>query len=143
MKTSSDFESEASKEEGEEEPYEEYEVEIDQPYIDATASGGSADKARVFNVGDKVLATSILLDEDYEAKIADFDVTRFVGTHGYIAPSKSGCCHAATSEVVGALFTLHQECVLLDTQGFGNNRKITTFIGGLVLCDGRYVHPSI
>ncbi|KAL5053648.1 hypothetical protein RYX36_034330, partial [Vicia faba] len=43
-------------------------------------------------------------------------------------------------QVVGALFTLHQECVLLDTQGFGNNRKITTFIGGLVLCDGRYEH---
>ncbi|XP_004504210.1 protein MET1, chloroplastic [Cicer arietinum] len=57
--------------EGDEEPYEEYEVEIDQPYgikfvkgrdggtyIDAIAPGGSADKAGVFNVGDKVLATS-------------------------------------------------------------------------------------
>lgn len=56
--------------EGDEEPYEEYEVEIDQPYgikfvkgrdggtyIDAIAPGGSADKAGVFNVGDKVLAT--------------------------------------------------------------------------------------
>ncbi|KAL5053647.1 hypothetical protein RYX36_034329 [Vicia faba] len=59
IKASSDFESEASKEEGEEEPYEEYEVEIDHPCIDATASGGSADKARVFNVGDKVLATRL------------------------------------------------------------------------------------
>jgi hypothetical protein len=55
---------------GEEETYEEYEVEIDQPYglkfvkgrdggtyIDAIAPGGSADKAGVFSVGDKVLAT--------------------------------------------------------------------------------------
>ncbi|XVF37792.1 hypothetical protein REPUB_Repub20aG0041200 [Reevesia pubescens] len=54
-----------------EEQYEEYEVEIEQPYglrfrkgrdggtyIDAIAPGGGADKAGVFSVGDKVLATS-------------------------------------------------------------------------------------
>ncbi|XP_058731607.1 protein MET1, chloroplastic [Vicia villosa] len=71
VKASSDVGSEAPKEGGEEEPYEEYEVEIDQPYgikfvkgrdggtyIDAIAPGGSADKAGVFTVGDKVLATS-------------------------------------------------------------------------------------
>ncbi|KAG2410365.1 Protein MET1-like protein [Vigna angularis] len=77
VKASSGVGSEASKqesdksEEQEEEPYEEYEVEIEQPfglkfakgrdggtYIDAIAPGGSADKAGVFNVGDKVLATS-------------------------------------------------------------------------------------
>ncbi|KAE8036922.1 hypothetical protein FH972_009554 [Carpinus fangiana] len=57
--------------EGGEEQYEEYEVELEQPYglkfakgrdggtyIDAIASGGSADKSGVFTVGDKVLATS-------------------------------------------------------------------------------------
>ena len=56
--------------EGDEEPYEEYEVELVQPYglkfakgrdggtyIDAIASGGSADNSGVFTVGDKVLAT--------------------------------------------------------------------------------------
>jgi phospholipase D1/2 len=32
--------------------------------------------------------------------------------------------------------------VLLDTQGSGNNRKITAFIGGLDLCDGRYDTPE-
>ncbi|RDX72302.1 Protein MET1, chloroplastic [Mucuna pruriens] len=76
VKASSEVGSEASKQEsdkseGEEEPYEEYEVELDQPfglkfakgrdggtYIDAIAPGGSADKAGVFTVGDKVLATS-------------------------------------------------------------------------------------
>lgn len=55
----------------EEEKYEEYEVEIEQPYglkfakgrdggtyIDAIAPGGSADKTKMFTVGDKVLATS-------------------------------------------------------------------------------------
>lgn len=74
VKASSDVGSEAPKEGEEEEPYEEYEVEIDQPYgikfvkgrdggtyIDAIAPGGSADKAGVFTVGDKVLATRFLL----------------------------------------------------------------------------------
>ncbi|XP_058731587.1 phospholipase D delta-like [Vicia villosa] len=45
-------------------------------------------------------------------------------------------------QVVGTLFTHHQKCVLLDTQGSGNNRKITAFIGGLDLCDGRYDTPE-
>ncbi|KAL2343181.1 hypothetical protein Fmac_004466 [Flemingia macrophylla] len=73
VKASSEVGSEASKQEseGEEEAYEEYEVELEQPlglkfakgrdggtYIDAIAPGGSADKAGVFTVGDKVLATS-------------------------------------------------------------------------------------
>ncbi|KVH90956.1 PDZ domain-containing protein [Cynara cardunculus var. scolymus] len=55
----------------EEERYEEYEVEIEQPYglkfakgrdggtyIDAIAPGGFADKTKMFSVGDRVLATS-------------------------------------------------------------------------------------
>ncbi|KAF8411885.1 hypothetical protein HHK36_004443 [Tetracentron sinense] len=45
-------------------------------------------------------------------------------------------------QVVGTLFTHHQKCVLLDTQATGNNRKITAFIGGLDLCDGRYDTPE-
>lgn len=32
--------------------------------------------------------------------------------------------------------------MLLDTQGSGNNRKITAFMGGLDLCDGRYDTPE-
>ncbi|KAG2675283.1 hypothetical protein I3760_13G176200 [Carya illinoinensis] len=56
---------------GDEQQYEEYEVELVQPYglkfakgrdggtyIDAIAPGGSADKSGMFTVGDKVLATS-------------------------------------------------------------------------------------
>ncbi|KAJ1405416.1 Tetratricopeptide-like helical domain superfamily, partial [Sesbania bispinosa] len=76
VRASSEVGSEAPKQEsdnseGEEEPYEEYEVELEQPYgikfvkgrdggtyIDAIAPGGAADKAGVFTVGDKVLATS-------------------------------------------------------------------------------------
>lgn len=55
-----------------EEQFEEYEVELDQPYglkfakgrdggtyIDAIAPGGSADKTKMFTVGDKVLATRL------------------------------------------------------------------------------------
>ncbi|MED6130984.1 uroporphyrin-III C-methyltransferase [Stylosanthes scabra] len=54
-----------------EEKYEEYEIELEQPYgikfakgrdggtyIDAIAPGGNADRAGVFTVGDKVIATS-------------------------------------------------------------------------------------
>lgn len=32
--------------------------------------------------------------------------------------------------------------MVLDTQASGNNRKITAFIGGLDLCDGRYDTPE-
>ncbi|XP_020218806.1 phospholipase D delta [Cajanus cajan] len=45
-------------------------------------------------------------------------------------------------QVVGTLFTHHQKCVIVDTQANGNNRKITAFIGGLDLCDGRYDTPE-
>jgi hypothetical protein len=48
----------------------------------------------------------------------------------------------ATFQVVGTLFTHHQKCVIVDTQAHGNNRKITAFIGGLDLCDGRYDTPE-
>ncbi|XP_043810040.1 phospholipase D delta isoform X2 [Manihot esculenta] len=46
------------------------------------------------------------------------------------------------STVVGTAFTHHQKCVLVDTQAYGNNRKITAFLGGIDLCDGRYDTPE-
>ena len=52
--------------------------------------------------------------------------------------SKANC----VIQVVGTLFTHHQKCVIVDTQATGNNRKITAFIGGLDLCDGRYDTPE-
>ncbi|CAH9079586.1 unnamed protein product [Cuscuta europaea] len=45
-------------------------------------------------------------------------------------------------KVVGNLFTHHQKCVLVDTEAPENCRKITAFIGGLDLCDGRYDTPQ-
>uniref|UniRef100_A0A2P2JNB1 Phospholipase D n=1 Tax=Rhizophora mucronata TaxID=61149 RepID=A0A2P2JNB1_RHIMU len=45
-------------------------------------------------------------------------------------------------KIVGTLFTHHQKCVLVDTQASGNNRKVTAFLGGLDLCDGRYDTPE-
>nr|XP_043633936.1 protein MET1, chloroplastic [Erigeron canadensis] len=70
VRASADNGAEEKAEEGENK-YEEYEVEIEQPYglkfvkgrdgatyIDAIAPGGSADKTKMFSVGDKVLATS-------------------------------------------------------------------------------------
>ncbi|KAL0833412.1 hypothetical protein Bca101_085301 [Brassica carinata] len=50
--------------------------------------------------------------------------------------------HSSVICVVGTLFTHHQKCVLVDTQAVGNNRKITAFIGGIDLCDGRYDTPE-
>ncbi|XP_057832450.2 phospholipase D delta isoform X1 [Cryptomeria japonica] len=44
--------------------------------------------------------------------------------------------------VVGSLYTHHQKSVIVDSQGPGNNRKLTAFIGGLDLCDGRYDTPE-
>ncbi|KAM4128992.1 hypothetical protein ACJW30_02G211100 [Castanea mollissima] len=45
-------------------------------------------------------------------------------------------------QVVGTLFTHHQKCVLVDTEAYGNTRKITAFLGGIDLCDGRYDTPE-
>ncbi|KAL9267976.1 Phospholipase D delta-like protein [Drosera capensis] len=44
--------------------------------------------------------------------------------------------------VVGTLYTHHQKCVIVDTQASGNNRKLTAFLGGLDMCDGRYDTPE-
>lgn len=45
-------------------------------------------------------------------------------------------------QVIGTTFTHHQKCVLVDTQATGNDRKITAFVGGIDLCDGRYDTPE-
>ncbi|KAJ0251058.1 Phospholipase D delta [Hirschfeldia incana] len=45
-------------------------------------------------------------------------------------------------QMVSTIFTHHQKCVLVDTQAGGNNRKVTTFIGGIDLCGGRYDTPE-
>lgn len=43
---------------------------------------------------------------------------------------------------MGNVFSHHQKCVLVDTKANENRRKITAFIGGLDLCDGRYDTPK-
>ncbi|KAL5557477.1 hypothetical protein UlMin_039713, partial [Ulmus minor] len=54
----------------------------------------------------------------------------------------SGKLSVIKQKIVGGIFTHHQKCVLVDTQASGNNRKITAFVGGLDLCDGRYDTPQ-
>ncbi|XP_022894623.1 phospholipase D delta isoform X1 [Olea europaea var. sylvestris] len=54
----------------------------------------------------------------------------------------SGKLSFVKQQIVGSLFTHHQKCVLVDTQASDNNRKITAFLGGLDLCDGRYDTPE-
>ncbi|KAF5735908.1 phospholipase D delta-like [Tripterygium wilfordii] len=58
------------------------------------------------------------------------------------ASSKLGFLKQQARFVVGTMFTHHQKCVLVDTQAHGNDRKITAFLGGLDLCDGRYDTPE-
>ncbi|KAL8466988.1 hypothetical protein ACS0TY_035897 [Phlomoides rotata] len=45
-------------------------------------------------------------------------------------------------QTLRALYSQHQKCVIMDTQGDANNRKLTAFLGGLDLCDGRYDTPE-
>ncbi|XP_074581781.1 phospholipase D delta-like isoform X3 [Curcuma longa] len=54
----------------------------------------------------------------------------------------SGKLSLVKQQIVGTLFTHHQKCVLVDTEASPSTRKITAFIGGLDLCDGRYDTPS-
>ncbi|EYU41069.1 hypothetical protein MIMGU_mgv1a026439mg [Erythranthe guttata] len=50
--------------------------------------------------------------------------------------------HSSVTCVGRMFYSQHQKCVIVDTKGHENNRKITTFIGGLDLCDGRYDTPD-
>jgi phospholipase D1/2 len=43
---------------------------------------------------------------------------------------------------VATIFTHHQKTVLVDSEAVGSRRKITAFLGGLDLCDGRYDTPE-
>lgn len=52
------------------------------------------------------------------------------------------CTFLCLIQVVGTLYTHHQKCVIVDSRGHGNNRKITAFLGGLDMCDGRYDTPQ-
>ncbi|KAL8459390.1 hypothetical protein ACS0TY_036764 [Phlomoides rotata] len=45
-------------------------------------------------------------------------------------------------QTLRALYSQHQKCVIVDTQGDADNRKLTAFLGGLNLCDGRYDTPE-
>ncbi|KAF8019360.1 hypothetical protein BT93_G0128 [Corymbia citriodora subsp. variegata] len=65
------------------------------------------------------------------------------GIHCVLAPRYASTKLSIFKQwVVGTLYTHHQRCVVLDTQASGNNCKITAFIGGLDLCDGRYDTPE-
>ncbi|KAL8151686.1 hypothetical protein V2J09_021494 [Rumex salicifolius] len=70
----------------------------------------------------------------------------FINTEGVMAThdeeTRKFFKHSSVTCVVGTLFTHHQKCVLVDTQAHGNFRKITAFLGGIDLCDGRYDTPE-
>uniref|UniRef100_A0A0D6QSJ5 Phospholipase D n=1 Tax=Araucaria cunninghamii TaxID=56994 RepID=A0A0D6QSJ5_ARACU len=61
----------------------------------------------------------------------------------FLCPRQAGKKHSwVKQQEVGTIFTHHQKTVILDTQSAGGRRKITAFLGGLDLCDGRYDNPE-
>ncbi|GAU18743.1 hypothetical protein TSUD_80320 [Trifolium subterraneum] len=141
VKASSDVGSEASKEEsdkgegGEDEPYEEYEVEIDQPYglkfvkgrdggtyIDAIAPGGSADKAGVFTVGDKVLATRNAKYEEALEKFESVLGSKPEPEEAAVASYNVACCYSKLNQIKAALSSLEEAL----KSGFEDFKRIRT-----------------
>lgn len=60
-----------------------------------------------------------------------------------LCPRSAGKRHSwVKQQEVGAIFTHHQKSVLVDSEAIGGRRKITAFIGGLDLCDGRFDTPE-
>ncbi|KAH9311220.1 hypothetical protein KI387_026255, partial [Taxus chinensis] len=60
-----------------------------------------------------------------------------------LCPRIAGKKHSwIKQQEVGTIFTHHQKSVLVDSQAVGGKRKITAFLGGLDLCDGRYDTPE-
>ncbi|WOK96543.1 hypothetical protein Cni_G05250 [Canna indica] len=95
---------------------------------------------------DKTSHDKFLLKTDGVMHTHDEETRKFFrhsSVHCVLAPRyASNKLSIFKQQVIGNLFTHHQKCVILDTQAGGNNRKITAFIGGLDLCDGRYDTPE-
>ncbi|KAL6636546.1 hypothetical protein ACP70R_024118 [Stipagrostis hirtigluma subsp. patula] len=95
---------------------------------------------------DKTSHDKFLLKTDGVMHTHDEETRKFFkhsGVHCVLVPRyASNKLSIFKQQVVGTLFTHHQKCVIVDSQAVGNNRKITAFIGGLDLCDGRYDTPE-
>ncbi|KAI3861122.1 hypothetical protein MKX03_003162 [Papaver bracteatum] len=95
---------------------------------------------------DKTSHDKLLLKTDGVMQTHDEETRKFFrhsNVHCVLSPRyASNKLSIFKQQVVGTLFTHHQKCVILDTQAPGNNRKISAFIGGLDLCDGRYDTPQ-
>ncbi|CAN6291154.1 unnamed protein product [Urochloa humidicola] len=95
---------------------------------------------------DKTSHDKFLLKTDGVMHTHDEETRKFFrhsGVHCVLVPRYASTkLSIFKQQVVGTLFTHHQKCVIVDSQAAGNNRKITTFIGGLDLCDGRYDTPE-
>ncbi|CAA6660147.1 unnamed protein product [Spirodela intermedia] len=95
---------------------------------------------------DKTSHDKFILKTDGVMKTHDEKTRKFFkhsGVQCVLAPRyASNKLSIVKQKVVGTLFSHHQKCVLVDTPAAGDNRKITAFIGGLDLCDGRYDTPE-
>ncbi|KAM6553827.1 hypothetical protein CsatB_014589 [Cannabis sativa] len=96
---------------------------------------------------DKTSHDKLLLKTDGVMQTHDEETKKFFkhsSVHCVLCPRyASNKLSMFKQQVVGTLFTHHQKCVVLDSAAAdGANRKITAFIGGLDLCDGRYDTPE-
>ncbi|XP_031495239.1 phospholipase D beta 1-like [Nymphaea colorata] len=63
--------------------------------------------------------------------------------HVLLCPRSAGKRHSLVKQgETGVIYTHHQKSVILDTDAGNGKRKVTAFVGGLDLCDGRYDTPS-
>ncbi|CAN4125138.1 unnamed protein product [Withania somnifera] len=95
---------------------------------------------------DKTSNDDVFLKTEGVMQTHDEETRKFFkhsSVHCVLCP-RSACSKLSVlkRQIVGNLFTHHQKCVLVDTEAPGNERKITAFIGGLDLCDGRYDTPE-
>ncbi|MCE3215700.1 hypothetical protein HAX54_003234 [Datura stramonium] len=95
---------------------------------------------------DKTSNDDVFLKTEGVMQTHDEETRKFFkhsSVHCVLCPrSASSKLSVLKRQIVGNLFTHHQKCVLVDTEAPGNERKITAFIGGLDLCDGRYDTPE-
>ncbi|KAL6993384.1 phospholipase D [Sarracenia purpurea var. burkii] len=95
---------------------------------------------------DKTSHKTLFINTEGVMKTHDEDTKKFFKNSSVICMLSPRYASSKLSfikqQVVGTLFTHHQKCVLVDMQAHGNYRKITSFLGGLDLCDGRYDTPE-
>jgi phospholipase D1/2 len=93
----------------------------------------------------KLAHTTLLLFQDGVMKTHDEETKKFFKHSGVrcVLAARYGDSKLSwfRQQVVGTLYSHHQKLMIVDSPGPRNMRKLTSFIGGLDLCDGRWDTP--